>query len=167
MISTIQAAIPHHLHSLALGCLYPWGIALMECVVLCMALAWVFTLLHTGRVARVHAVKPADSPSAWLDCNCSRCRQQSSTGYPLTPIASTSKHSPDGPITIPCPLCHGRLSPSHSPRSRRINLPLSSPRGQRLSWGVCRGQGRSWCPIYEPVAPPQCVSTCHPAALWR
>ena len=35
---------------LALGCFYPWGIALMECVVLCMALAWVFKLLHTGRV---------------------------------------------------------------------------------------------------------------------
>jgi O-antigen ligase len=38
---------------LALGCIYPWGIALMECVVLCMALAWLFTLLHTGRVRLV------------------------------------------------------------------------------------------------------------------
>ncbi len=38
---------------LALGCTYPWGIALMECVVLFMALAWVFTLLHTGRVRLV------------------------------------------------------------------------------------------------------------------
>jgi len=38
---------------LAFGCIYPWGIALLECVVLFMALAWVFTLLRTGRVRLV------------------------------------------------------------------------------------------------------------------
>src|SRR4029453_3582116 len=38
---------------LALGCIYPWGIALIECVVLCMALAWLLTLLQTGRVRLV------------------------------------------------------------------------------------------------------------------
>src|SRR5438309_784038 len=35
---------------LAFGSVYPWGIALMEGMVLCMALAWVFKLLHTGRL---------------------------------------------------------------------------------------------------------------------
>src|SRR5919109_2785452 len=35
---------------LAFGSVYPWGIALMEGMVLCMALAWVLKLLHTGRL---------------------------------------------------------------------------------------------------------------------
>src|SRR5947209_15166343 len=38
---------------LAFGSVYPWGIALMEWMVLLMALAWVFKLLHTGRVRLV------------------------------------------------------------------------------------------------------------------
>src|SRR5207253_262198 len=38
---------------LAFGTVYPWGIALMECVVLCMALAWIFKLLRTGGVRLV------------------------------------------------------------------------------------------------------------------
>src|SRR5712691_9795439 len=35
---------------LAFGCVYPWGIALLEGTVLLMALAWIFKLLHTGRL---------------------------------------------------------------------------------------------------------------------
>jgi hypothetical protein len=35
---------------LAFGSVYPWGIALMEWMVLCMALAWIFKLLHAGRL---------------------------------------------------------------------------------------------------------------------
>src|SRR5712692_12109959 len=35
---------------LAFGSVYPWGIALMEWIVLCIALAWVLKLLHMGRL---------------------------------------------------------------------------------------------------------------------
>jgi O-antigen ligase len=38
---------------LAFGTVYPWGIAVMECVVLGMALAWVLKLLRTGGVRLV------------------------------------------------------------------------------------------------------------------
>src|SRR5438128_9381870 len=38
---------------LAFDSVYPWGIALMEGIVLLMALAWAFKLLHTGRVRLV------------------------------------------------------------------------------------------------------------------
>src|SRR5712691_9218752 len=36
--------------------------------------------------------------------------------------------------------------------------------GAEAKRGVCRRQERLWCRIYEPVAPPQCVSTCHPGS---
>ena len=41
---------------LAFGSVDPWSIALMEGMALCMALAWVFKLLHTGRLQVVRTL---------------------------------------------------------------------------------------------------------------
>ena len=97
-----------------------------------MALAWSFyTVVYRESTLVCTPLNLPILPSAWLDCNCSRCRQQSPTGYPLTPIASTSKHSPDGPITIPCPLCHGRL----------VSQPLTSQQTDQSPALFSQGRG--------------------------
>ena len=104
----------------------------MEGMALCMALAWVFKLLHTGRVQVVHT--PLNLPILLF------IGLIGLQLLPLPPIVLyvISPHTygfyqqtlAGWPDRDPCPWCHGMLYPSNPKHSRRIMLSLSPPRSR-------------------------------------
>src|SRR5712691_11631878 len=127
---------------LAFGCVYPWGIALMEWLVPLMALAWVFKLLHTGRLQVVRT--PLNLPILlflgliglqllplppivlyWISPNTYGLYQQTLAGWP--------DHDP-------LPLVP-RHAVSHQPISQQTdNSPSLSSQEQGLSKGFVEGK---------------------------
>jgi O-antigen ligase len=127
---------------LAFGCIYPWGIALMECMVLCMALAWVFKLLHTGGLQVVRT--PLNLPILlffsliglqllplppivlyWISPHTYSLYQQTLAGWPdHDPLPLVSRHAV-----------------SQQPTSQQTDQsPALSSQGQRRSEGSVEGR---------------------------